>query len=691
MIDTLKKIVAALLKFEKYEDSHPLFDWDSQGGPLSLDPGGLAEALNHAFLITLAGDKHPAFGTAEALINGLAEDPDWSGVARFYQSGPKRIRKELETMCQEDARFAQHLEALADWASSQENLANEEETAEKFWSVFFPEAVGIYGNEEKAIRTLQEKRTVTIKEMNPAPISDPGRQILFSSNVLLTVPDSRSSLDGANLPGHLREKMGGLAGEPQLYWYDHPIHVGVKPESNEILYGLRGLEEAFAHERREGNLGPDTKPTCILSLSATHRGLHALARGYIEEELNRSGGLENMQVYVFTEADTERIREEILAPAASHYLGKEDAASILEVFGVDGEYGRHYSFLKAIAAFWSVLIDSEIKATFKIDLDQVFPQKELEKETDLSAFGHFKTPLWGARGLASNGDSLEMGMIAGALVDEKDACNTIFTPDVPFPDIRLSPDEYFFFSTLPQALSTQVEMMTCYTPERLDGLSECLQRIHVTGGTNGILVDSLRRYRPFTPSFMGRAEDQAYILSVLARPGTKLAYVHKDGLIMRHDKEAFAEEAVASARMGKLVGDYIRIIYFTAYAGALAEDISEVKDAIDPFTGCFVSRIPATVVYLRFAFKAASLFLKEEGDQGLEFVKDGAGRIMKAFRFADSEEGGLNRIYQKERFGWDLYYDILNTLETALENEDVYALELREKSKNIINLSAIAL
>ena len=94
-------------------------------------------------------------------------------------------------------------------------------------------------------------------------------------------------------------------------------------------------------------------------------------------------------------------------------------------------------------------------------------------------------------------------------------------------------------------------MMTRYRSGRVpDGHNTCLQRIHVTGGTNGILVDSLRRFQPFTPSFFGRAEDQAYLLSTFGRPD-RLGYVHASGLIMRHDKEGFAQEAIARAETGE--------------------------------------------------------------------------------------------------------------------------------------------
>merc|ERR1740121_428891 len=101
---------------------------------------------------------------------------------------------------------------------------------------------------------------------------------------------------------------------------------------------------------------------------------------------------------------------------------------------------------------------------------------------------------------------------------------------------------------------------------RCEAPADAIQRIHVTGGTNGILVDYLFKYRPFSPSWIGRAEDQSYLFSTFARKGPKLGYVHKPGLIMRHDKECFAMEAMEAARIGKMVGDYERMLLFSEYA-----------------------------------------------------------------------------------------------------------------------------
>ncbi len=158
---------------------------------------------------------------------------------------------------------------------------------------------------------------------------------------------------------------------------------------------------------------------------------------------------------------------------------------------------------------------------------------------------------------------------------------------------------------------------------------------------------------------------------------------------MRHDKKAFAQEAIESAYVGKLVGDYVRILYFSAYAKALFQDVRKLKQTIDPFTGCFVSRIPTTVVYLRFVFKAESFFDEDKKEQGLEFVQTGAKRIMGALKFVDGDDSLLKQRYEEERLGWDLYYDALSAVEDGLKNGDAFALELQTKAKAIVNDCAI--
>ena len=375
-------------------------------------------AINAAFLLVLAGPSHRSSARAKSVLE-LPPQTLSAELGEFYRHGLGWIEREHD-----DRGVAEHLSSAADAREMEEAGLT---TAEALWSVLFPEGVGILGHEEERIAELRARRTVSITRPSPRPITDPAREVLFTSNVLLTVPSASTDVDVLPYPEDLRREIRLAAAEPQEHWYDHPIQIGVEPDRNELLYGLRGLDRAIEFERsRNPSLG---RITVVLSVSVTHARLRDVAHEYVREELRRSGGMPNLDVHVFTERDTRRLIREVLAPVAS-----ADAEPLMSrVFGTDGDYGRHYSFLKAIAALWQVLIDPGMRATFKIDLDQVFPQDVLLAETGATALEHLATPLWGATGLDSSGLEVELGMIAGALVNERDIGRGLFTPDVDFP------------------------------------------------------------------------------------------------------------------------------------------------------------------------------------------------------------------------------------------------------------------
>ncbi len=648
--------------------------------------------LTSAFLLALAGRAHPLHRRAIDYLSGLKNDRRWGKAARFYLEGLSLIPAEVERACAEDREFKNRLSSAAAWLDEPENLSSRMETVERFREVFFPEGAGLCRQRDEKTAELRKKRAVKITRLNPSPIRKPAREVLFTSNVLLTVPLEPSALDAPGLAPGIKDALADVINEEQAYWYDHPIPLGIERERNEALYGLGGLDEAVAFEKQQGSIGPDEKLDCVLSVSVTHRGLQRIAKDYIEHELNHGTGIRHLNVYVFTEADTSRLLEEVLAPAIREYLGPEASeriADVRDVIGVDGEYGRHYTFLKAVSAFWHVFINTDTRATFKIDLDQVFPQDVLLRESGRTALGHLKNPLWGAEGIDQSGRKVELGMLAGALVNQADIGKSLFVPDVPWPSEDVGGDEVVFQSTLPQALSTEAEMMTRYgRGDAPDGRNECIQRIHVTGGTSGILVESLRRHRPFTPVFIGRAEDQAYIMSVLfGTGGASLRYVHCDGLVMRHDKEAFASDAIEAARTGKVIGDHARILWFSYYCRALPWPVEAIKDTIDPFTGCFVSKLPFTVVYLRLALKAAACFAggTTDGDrEGSGLLEQGSARLHEVVRTLSRQPNPLIGEYRREKEVWDIYYDVLDRIEEGLGRGDTFALELFSKARALV-------
>ena len=679
-----------------------------EGGPLPLfdiepwlDSDEPVAALGAAFLVASCGPSHPLFERAsELLVEPGGDVPE--ALGQLYRNGLTLIGDEIGRAVETDGDFTEGLSAVVERLSEDGPGSGLDAvaTAEVLWSLFFPEAVGIIGHEARREAELRDTRTVTITQLRPDPIMDPSRQVLFTSNVLLTVPSSKHPIEDLAYPQAMRDDLLRATGEDQIFWYDHPIQIGVEPAANELVYGLRGLDDAVAFERqRAPSIGP---ATCVLSVSVTHAGLRRLGRSYVEEELTRSGGLPDLDVFVFTEEATDRLIDEVLGPAAERYLqvgGNEAAASLRAVFGVDGAYGRHYSFLKAISALWQVLVDPAVKGTFKIDLDQVFPQEVLVAEAGASAFELLATPLWGGQGRDAMGRPVELGMVAGALVNERDIGRGLFTPDADYPSRAPAADECVFFSALPRTLSTRAEMMERYDSLERDGLRTCLERVHVTGGTNGILVDALRRYRPFTPSFIGRAEDQAYILSTLSPKDPRLTYAHAAGLIMRHDKEAFAGEAIAAAQVGNIVGDDIRILYFSAYGDVIAGsshpssteatlDRAAVKSLLDPFTGCFMSRIPVTVVLLRFALRSVLTFAAGRNQLGREVAENGAQRISDALAFT-TDRHAFGAVIDRERRAWHLYYDALDALEQAIGASEADALTIRRRAQEIVRAAAV--
>ena len=629
-----------------------------------LDDGadGVAR-MSAAFLVVAAGPGHPDYDRATAILAGPPND---APLAAFYRGALEQANTELTRVFADESTVAARWdEAIAVLGAA----TTADEVAEATWRAFFPQAVGIRGREEARIGELRSARTVTIEQPAADPITDPAREVLFTSNVLLTVPDDSTDIEALPYPADLREAIRAAARELQRYWFDHPIQIGVEPAANELLYGLRGLDAAVGAE-------PDaSRVTCLLSVSVTHDGLAPIAGRYVEAELARDGRLRHLDVVVITEDDTRRLIDEVLVPALGE-AGLETASGLHRVVGVDGHYGRHYSFLKAVAALWSIVVDPAVRATFKIDLDQVFPQAVLLAQTGKTMFEHLRTPLWGATARSADGRELELGMLAGALVNERDISKGLFTPDVPIPKRLPTLDEHVFFSGLPQAISTRAEMMERYDGEAVDGATRALERIHVTGGTNGIRVDALRRHRPFTPTWVGRAEDQAYLLSALGQPGRRLAYAHAAGLIMRHDKAAFAGRSMAAAHISKLIGDDVRILAFSAYLDAIESGDGEERRLLDPFTGCFASATPRTLVLLRLALRTLRLFAAGTAADAREYATDGSRRVAEAFE-THGDPAVVAIELEQERAAWDDYYDALDALEDGPG-------ELRQSAARII-------
>ena len=687
----MKKMFSNIIRtlVDGTQNNHPLvgFNIADQFNPDRHRDTDVARNINAAFLILLSGPDHGLYSAGKAYLDALTADEKWGNIAAFMENGAAIIHGEIQNLCREDDEFKCALEK-AGLFCTQRDIPWENKSLEKIWGVLFPEGAHCLLDQTEKILSLRAGRRVRITAPNQSPIDNPSHQMLFLSNLLVTTPKDPESLERLPHSSHMIEKLKEIMGEKQRYWFDHPIQIGVSNDNNEAIYGLRGLDNAISFEKGRGVAQPADKLTCLLSVSVTHDGLHGIVNDYLKDVYADTEPFQNLNVYLFSENDTDRISTEILLPAMEKYMGASNGDTLRRVFGVDGEYGRHYSFLKAMTAFWKVFISPNVKGSFKLDLDQVFDQVALVKETGNSALEHFKTPLWGAKGEDVDGNLVELGLMAGALVNTEDASKGIFTPDVPIPDPIPQGEAVAFFSPLPMSISTRGEMMARYDHATLDGIHSCLQRVHVTGGTTAALIESLRKHRPFTPTFIGRAEDQAYLMgSLFSNPDANLRYLHKPGLIMRHDKAVFAGEAIEGAKLGKYLGDLVRILYFSYYTRALPWPTNEIKNIIDPFTGCFVSKIPFTIVYLRLSFRLAEMFAHDhepQNGEGLQLLKQGVERLEGVIRELNQTPNPLLEKYRREKEGWDLFYDLLDHLEAALAKGDAFALNLQERALELV-------
>lgn len=646
---------------------------------------------NGAFLLSLCGGREAE--TATTVLQD--EAAQGSSRAEFLLRLRQWVLAEQHELADRHSDLACKRQEAANWAGRSTSSPWDGAAQKAVWGFLFPEGASCLDDPDGAVSTLRVRRTVRVDQPNSRPIADPITEILITSNILLTLPSDLAAVDELPFSRALRDQIKAIAGEEQKYWFDHPIPLDIETEANEIIYGLRGLNDAIAFEKDQGRAAADARMACALSVSVTHTGLKTVARGYLQEAFAAAPDMPHLDVFVFSEAATDRLMDEVLAPAIQQFLGEHDIDPLRRVFGVDGEYGRHYSFLKAVSALWHVLVDQRVRATFKIDLDQVFPQEQLVKEGGGSAFEHFQSALWGALGSDVDGHAVELGMLAGALVNEKDIDGGLFTPDVTRPSSIPAGEAVAFYNRLPMALSTEAEMMTRYTGAagNPDGHNTCLQRIHVTGGTNGILVDALRRHRPFTPTFIGRAEDQAYLLSVLFAGSAPLRYVHSAGLIMRHDKEAFAGLAIEAAKVGRFIGDLVRTLYFSHYVKTLPWPDDQVKQTIDPFTGCFASHIPTTLVALRLTLRVGQLLA--DGDEAaraeaLDLMAMAADRLDPLIARLTETPQALADELAEQRAGWDLFYDVLDALEKRLAESDQEAQALRDAALRVVQTCRIS-
>ena len=178
MYKYFESIITAILEIEEEKLSFSVFD-SPDVSDRDNNESNLMRSLNAAFLIALSGFHDEESEFAMELLDQAEESLQWKEAGQFYKNGLKLIQDEIQRVCETDRKFADRIKALSEWLSGEEKLKDSDETREKVWSVFFPEANGLIKDRNRMIKALREKRSVSITKLNELPVTDPAKQLLF--------------------------------------------------------------------------------------------------------------------------------------------------------------------------------------------------------------------------------------------------------------------------------------------------------------------------------------------------------------------------------------------------------------------------------------------------------------------------------------------------------------------------------
>jgi hypothetical protein len=124
------------------------------------------------------------------------------------------VEAEIEEICCRDRGFRHTVTEVNSFLSRSSHDHKPHETVEMFRRLFFPEGLDICEHRSRKTAELREKRKISITKLNPLPVCDPAREILFTSNILITVPDLSVGMQGLALGPALKRELEQLTSPP---------------------------------------------------------------------------------------------------------------------------------------------------------------------------------------------------------------------------------------------------------------------------------------------------------------------------------------------------------------------------------------------------------------------------------------------------------------------------------------------
>ncbi|NVM23301.1 MAG: hypothetical protein HWN68_16145, partial [Desulfobacterales bacterium] len=669
-------------------------------------PGELVK-INAAVLICLCGKEHPLFQKALGYLG--APDAVFGEQKETYLKFYEIIQEEIIKRLESDDALVKVLQDVIQAGDTDQLKAVRLE-------IFNPLAAETLFefDAEHVVKDIQRRNRLRLIANNENFIVDPINEVVFTTNVLVTPPRSESLIP-EGLPEWAEKSLKSVMESPVDWYFDHPMEMATTRDAlhaSEFILCLRRLEETFRAEIqieravRKDHIREGDKVPLYISISPTHEGMRlgSAAREVLKCQYAaavKSGILPELKIvepYLYSETDVNRLVKDILLPAAKRYFPEipdKEIDGYLSFFGVEGYYAMHYNFLKAFGSL-AKFMNPRVKAVIKIDTDQSFPAERFYRETGLCWLESFTLPTLGALAQDQNERDIYLGCFAGSLTNLNELIDKddLFLPDISIPDVPESIPEGeagVFYQGLVQSLITRGE---AFPPEvqwrALRILNEYpYMRTFVTGGTTGFLIEALERYAPFVDSRVHRAEDQAFLLSVLfdQYDGNLLRYLYFPGLHMIHEKGFFVSESIKMAEPYKKIHDLERIWNFSYLARALCEikgwDFEDVRKTLNFFTASFIQPFPGLLALTRFVLSVAGEGARNRED--IIYQKEGLRRLSKiAFSQERYYRDTKTRVAEQIK-AWRFYYDLMIKLRESAKKRDPFALALKRKASEINN------
>jgi len=497
------------------------------------------------------------------------------------------------------------------------NTENPEIKAKSVTEIWLPE---LSVNETKIIEKWK------LKEVVPENKLIQPENVAIQLNALYTIPEKIPQGYSENIK-KMMKKLNGNFGE-KISDYDHPVPLFVDEKRHELIKCLRELDSDIEFEKSKSIFREKFKLCVIVSISVTYKKLEKVTSAWVKEMIKRCR-FKNLRCLVIGEEEINLIKDKLLKRQIS-------------VFSVSGKYAKHFNALKYI----QLLLEKgyNIKAGFKLDTDEGIRSEDLFNATGKTWFQTMCHNLWGANAVDYKGKSIKLGINIGEYINNTDITKlgykkSMRVPDVKIPDSYISKDIFFH--------KTVAHGKTTFIYNRFNGLNNLISHPVVKGGAYGITNDSLKKFKPFAFSEIGRAEDQGFYISSISKG---LKGIFNPDLRIAHYKE-HVSLSEKRTEVSRFIGDMYRLILFEHIVNVL-----DVKEEIDPMPGIFAGKLARTQAFFSIIYRAYYYCTRNQVNEASTLLESGIDELEELKRKIDS--GKIKKDIVRESRQWEEFVEI---------------------------------